>query len=334
MSALMAGGGAGCLVSCAVGELVIEVERVRGLRFDDGAPVRAASGVARFGAGWLIAQDDGTHAAWCRDGSITALRLFPPVEGLDTFSEHEGTKHLKPDLEAACEIDLGGRSAVVLLGSGSSPARCRGALVIEGVADEGGPAVYWADLTPLYHRAAEALGVAVADLNFEGLCTHGEELRWFNRGNGAAGIASASVDLECAALVDALRGLVPAGGVGVGPARAYDLGTAGGVELAVTDALALGGGHILVSTAAEDTPNAIDDGPVVGAALSILDAGHGVAHHGLVPEVDGVVHKIEGLAWHEGPPEPGATEARILAVVDADDIGVPSLELLLRLRWA
>ena len=33
------------------------------LRFHDGSPVRSASAIARFGAGWLIAQDDATAAA-------------------------------------------------------------------------------------------------------------------------------------------------------------------------------------------------------------------------------------------------------------------------------
>jgi hypothetical protein len=43
---------------------------------------------------------------------------------------------------------------------------------------------------------------------------------------------------------------------------AYDLGTADGVALAVTDALALPDGTVLVSAAAEDTPDPYEDGPV------------------------------------------------------------------------
>ncbi|WP_448638191.1 hypothetical protein [Geodermatophilus sp. URMC 63] len=41
----------------------VVVDGVRALRFDDGTPVRAASGIAPFGDGWLMAQDDATSAA-------------------------------------------------------------------------------------------------------------------------------------------------------------------------------------------------------------------------------------------------------------------------------
>jgi hypothetical protein len=85
-----------------VGAVRISVNRVRALHFDDGSPVTAASGIAPLGDGWLIAQDDATFAAWRRDESVTPVRLLPAEQGLDRFSEASGTKHLKPDLEAAC----------------------------------------------------------------------------------------------------------------------------------------------------------------------------------------------------------------------------------------
>ena len=50
-----------------MGEVVIEVERVRERVFADGSPVRSASGVARVAGGWLVVQDDGTHAALVLD---------------------------------------------------------------------------------------------------------------------------------------------------------------------------------------------------------------------------------------------------------------------------
>ena len=102
------------------------VDDVRALRFDDGTPVRAASGIAPLGDGWLIAQDDATHAAWRLGSAVTPVRLLPPVEGLDVFSEAEGTKHLKPDLEVACPAEVDGEPAVLLLGSGSTRRRMRG----------------------------------------------------------------------------------------------------------------------------------------------------------------------------------------------------------------
>ncbi len=337
----------------SMGELTIEVERVRELVFADGAPVRAASGVARFAGGWLVVQDDGTHAALVMpDGPVTPLRIFPPVEGLDHFAEHDGTKHLKPDLEAACEVPFSATPAVLVLGSGSTAARRRGAVVTwpdDSGNVIGGPSVTWADLGPLYERATAVLGLEPSQVNFEGLSvgrSGGGTLRWFNRGNGALGVGSASVEIDGRGLLDAIEGRRPAGEVAVGEPLWHELGTVAGVALSVTDAVSLGGGAILVSSAAEDTPNNVDDGPVVGTALSIVAGPElGVVHHGQVPLVSGQVPKIEGLALLQGPAPAdladladlagGAArgELRVLAVVDADDALIPSSELVLRVSW-
>jgi hypothetical protein len=96
----------------------VELAEVASLRFADDSPVRAASAITRYRDGWLIAQDDATHACWLRGGVGTPVRLLPAVDGSEVFAEAAGTKHLKPDLEAACPVPDG----VLLLGSGSIPA--------------------------------------------------------------------------------------------------------------------------------------------------------------------------------------------------------------------
>src|SRR6188472_1109800 len=98
------------------------------LRFADGTPVRAASGVARYGAGWLVVQDDATHGCLWESGTGRALRLVAPVEGHDTFEEVSGTKALKPDFEAVVTLPDG---RTLALGSGSTPARMRSVLLSE-----------------------------------------------------------------------------------------------------------------------------------------------------------------------------------------------------------
>ena len=298
------------------------VDDVRALRFDDGTPVRAASGIAPLGDGWLVAQDDATHGAWRRGDSITAVRLLPPVEGLDVFSEAEGTKHLKPDLEVACPAEVDGEPAVVLLGSGSTPRRMRGVLVRLG---DDGPAARDGDLGPLYERMAECLGVPMDQLNLEGASRHGGVLRWFQRGNLAGGVPSCSVDLPLRDVVDFLLGRGDPGAVRVGDRREYDLGEVEGVGLAVTDAVALPDGRTLLSAAAEDTPNAVDDGPVVATALALVDDVDVLAV-APIPEVGGHVHKVEGLAIRDVRGD----EVHLFAVVDDDDPTRPSTELALR----
>jgi hypothetical protein len=299
------------------GQVRISVGDVRALRFDDGTPVTAASAVAPLGDGWLVAQDDSTSAAWLRDGSVTPLRLLPPVEGHDRFSEAAGTKRLKPDLEVACPAEVDGEPAVLLLGSGSTARRTRGVLVR---AHDGRPVA--AELGPLYALVARRLGLDDGQLNLEGASRHGGTVRWFNRGNLAAGVRPGSVDVPLAALVDAVLDRTDAASVPVEQPRVYDLGEVAGVGLAVTDAVALPDGRLLLSAAAEDTPNAVDDGPVVAAALVLVE-GDDVLDVAAVPEVDGRVPKVEGLAVRSV--RDGAVH--LLAVVDDDDPTRPSTAL-------
>ena len=99
--------------------------------------------------------------------------------------------------------------------------------------------------------------------------------------------------------------------------------------LAVTDAIALPDGRTLLSAAAEDTPNAVDDGPVVAAALALVD-GETVLDIAALPEIGGRVHKVEGLALR------GIEDARVclLGVVDDDDPAAPSVQLELVVEFS
>lgn len=303
-----------------------EVTSWTSLRFDDGTPVRAASAIARLGPGWLVAQDDATHGAWWTPSSVQRLRLFPPVDGFDLFEPGDGTKALKPDLEAACEVDVDGVPGVLALGSGSTPRRMRAALVLDA---PGGVQVLVADLSPLYDAAAQALGLPDDQINFEGACRVGPALRWFNRGNQRAGVDSMSVDVDLATLV---RSVVAGGDVGRvvvrNPLR-YALGEVDGVGLTVTDAVVVGNGQILLSAAAEDTPNAVDDGPVVAAALALLE-GDRVAAIAPLAGPDLPAPKVEGLALRHT----GADALSLLAVVDDDDPQAASVGLEVRVAWS
>lgn len=284
------------------------------LRFADGTPVRAASAIAAYGDGWLIGQDDATHACWWRDGVGTPVRVVPAVEGHEVFSEAAGTKEHKPDLEAAVEVDGG----VLLLGSGSTPARMRAAVLRPDTTHVIG------DLGDLYARVAALLEVDAGVLNLEGACLVGSTLRWFQRGLPAIGVPTASVDVDLEALLDAITSGDGGSAVEVRAVRRYAITNDEGLALAVTDAVALPDGRVLVSAAAEDSPNAYDDGPVLGSALALLDGEVTVATT-MLPEPDGRVAKVEGLAVLAWADQGG----RLLATVDADDPEVPSAVLTL-----
>jgi hypothetical protein len=302
----------------------IELEHVERLRFEDGAPVRAASAVASWAGGYLVVQDDGTHAAWVTGTSVSAVRLLPAVEGREVFDEDAGTKHLKPDLEAACEVTVDDQPAVLAMGSGSSGQRMRWSLLR---LSDGRPRRVTADMTALYAVVAEALSVAPDELNLEGACVIDGALRWYQRGRPSAGLPSGSVDLDLDAALTAALGRAEPATVPVTSARRYDLGELAGVGLAVTDAVVLPGDRVLVSAAAEDSPNPRDDGPVVASALVRLD-GSAVADLSPLPLVEGAVSKVEGLLVLAADRE----SASLLAVVDVDDPDEPSLALRLRVR--
>jgi hypothetical protein len=303
----------------------IVLDGVRELRFGDGTPVRAASGVAPFGGGFLVAQDDATHAAWFREGRATPVRLVPARQGKETFDEASGTKHLKPDLEAACEVTTDGARGVLLLGSGSSPERMRWSLVHQR--DEGTDHRV-ADLAPLYDVVAGVLDVPLDLLNMEGACVLGTALRWYHRGMPSAGWPSRSVDLPLGAAVDAVLGRAAPADVPVTHPVTYHLGAVDDVGLAITDAIALPDGAVLVSAAAEDSPHPRDDGPVVASALALVRDGV-VGPVVELPRIRDEVSKVEGLMLVEV----GVGEARVLAVADADDPGTASVAVELRVRY-
>jgi hypothetical protein len=302
----------------------VVVEGARPLWFDDGTPVRAASAVVRLGDGWLVVQDDATHAAWVRTAETTRVRLVPPIGGLDVFSEAAGTKLAKPDFEAACPLTVDGLPAALVFGSGSHPARHRAALVVLDGAEVRSTS---ADVGPVHEAVAVALGIDPGDLNLEAACVRGGDVLLFQRGNRQLGVPDAVVPVALAPLVDAVRRGDPPD-VPVGSAATLDLGALAGAAVAVTDAIPLPDARVLLSVAAEDTPNAIDDGPVVAAGLVVVDGAVAV-DRAPFPMVAGAVPKVEGLALDRVL----ADGVRVVGVVDADDPALASLALTLRIRW-
>ncbi len=305
--------------------MYIEVVSFEPLWFDDGAPVRSASAAVPFAGGFLVVPDDATHAAWFRGPSVTAVRLLPPTGGHDLFSDATGTKHLKPDLEAACHLTVEDGPAALIMGSGSSPARMRWVLL---QLEHGDPRPRVADMTPLYASVADALSVRPEDLNMEGACVLGDVLRWYHRGLPSAGLHSGSVDMDLRTTVAAVLGRAEPTTVAVTGPRTYDLGAVAGVGLAITDVVALHDGTLLASAAAEDSSNPRDDGPVVASCLVRLDD-NTVTEVVPFPLVGGNIIKVEGLMVLEEHQD----GAQLLAVADVDNPDAASLATKIRIRF-
>jgi len=139
-------------------------------------------------------------------------------------------------------------------------------------------------------------------------------------------LPSASVDLDLTTALAAALGQGDAANVTVSNPRYYDLGTVEGVALAVTDVVALPGGALLASAAAEDSPNPRDDGPVVASALARLEDDL-VVQVVPLPDLDGRVIKVEGLMVLETHER----ETLLLAVAD-DDPEAASVATRIRVR--
>ena len=165
-------------------------------------------------------------------------------------------------------------------------------------------------------------------LNIEGAATVGADtVRLFQRGNGEAVgdllPCNASCDLSLSALLawlDDSSGVPPE----ITNIVSYDLGAAAGVALSFTDAAATPGG-VLYLAAAEDTPNAVDDGPVVGVAAGAITEAE--ARWALIRGEDGapLLDKAEGLVLDQADPRRG------WVVFDLDDPDRPSELAPLRL---
>jgi hypothetical protein len=256
------------------------------------ADVRAGSALVWHEGRLLVVQDDAASAAWVDVASGRTERLV--FEG--TGEQLEKSK--KPDFEVAF---LGPGRTATILGSGSSSRRRRAAVV-----DLDTNAVRIVDHGALFDSLENALGVVP---NLEGGVIWQHRLRLFHRGAGAD--RSATVDVNLALLAGEPPRILAV--------TWFDLGHVNEVPLHFTDATCIGD-RLVYLAVAEDTPNAIDDGPVVGAALGFLDDGGSTWTTLLEASGEASTRKVEGIAID---PKTGT----IYGVTDPDDPGKPA-ELL------
>ncbi|UQA61957.1 DUF6929 family protein [Polyangium aurulentum] len=251
--------------------------------------VRAGSAVVFCDGRLLLIQDDAHEAVWVDPRSRALERIA--LEG----SGERLPKPKKPDFEAAF---VGPGRAVTILGSGSAASRRRAVCIH---LDDG--AVRHHDCGGIFDALTARLG---ASPNVEGAILAGDVLRLFHRGAGP--IPSAVVDVPAAA--------IEGGEASILAFTLHDLGHAAGVPLHFTDAVTLGALSLYLAVA-EDTPNAIDDGPIAGAAVGLIEGES--ARFAILEEPDGrpTARKVEGIAI-----DPSSGETWL--VTDPDDPDRPA----------
>ena len=279
--------------------------------------VRAASGIVWFGDELALIQDDANFIALLDPVSSRARAIaLPPGEGgARLFDRDRGNKQFKLDLEACVTVELRGAPALLAFGSGSTARRevvARVSLV------EGEDAhVEIVELPRFYAALRDTSGFAGSEMNVEGAVILGDRLRLFSRGNGRSTgelvAIDASCDLDLAELLahlDAPRVVPPPIPMRV---RSYDLGAIDGVRLGFTDATVVGG-WVYYAAAAEASPDALEDGAVLGSVIGVLDEMH-APRYAVVTDAAGqrFAGKIEGIV--SDPSRLGC----LFAVADMDD---------------
>ncbi len=264
---------------------------------------RAGSGLVFHDGRLYVIQDDANAIVIVDPSSGDSSRL--PLEGEGEGEGDAIPKHEKPDFEAAF---LAPDNILFVVGSGSSPRRRRIARVSLETRN-----VTVEDFSPLYNELEKNIGITP---NIEGAVLLGDILRLFHRGSGSAPSVIVDVHADILFSIPQTTKILNV--------MEVDLGLARGVPLHFTDAAFIRD-RVVYLAAAEDTPNAIDDGPIVGAAVGIFHEGE--ARQVLLHEASGEpsVRKWEGITFDP-------TRGIFYAVTDPDDIEKPAELGILELK--
>lgn len=291
----------------------VKLSFIRELRLaeeiDGASYFHAASGLVLCGGIVHVVSDDSTALASFALADEKAGRVMRILARSAMPSEKAARKRLKPDFEVLVGLPpehclpFGG---LLAMGSGSTPARSAGAIVALD-SDGWARSAIEVDLeSSLYSK----LRSVFSEVNIEGGVWRDRRLLLFQRGN-ASDPTGAVVTFEMPCPASALQA-----GTANGMPDVYRLrlGSIDGVPLTLTDATLLDD-RILYLATAERTPNAYDDGSVLGSVLGVLSRDCEIAEQWrLDPPL-----KFEGIAAFRN-----GEHLEFLLVSDADDAAVPS----------
>ncbi len=271
----------------------------------------AASGLVCLNSFSYVVSDDELHLGVFRTENSKPGHLIRLFDGALPDSKRDRKKQ-KPDFEALTLLPPFWeypRGALLVLGSGSRRNRRMGALL--GLDAQGAMrgSSHVVDLSPIFAPLDDELQA----LNIEGAVVSGNELRLFQRGNGRHA-ENAIIRYELAAVLDALSS-EQCGSIKPSAINTLDLGQIDGIPYCFTDAAALPNGDMVFTAIAENTDDAYNDGPCMGAAIGIA------GNDGRLRWLRGLdrPYKVEGI---DARADGGVI--RLLLVTDADDAHIPA----------
>jgi hypothetical protein len=270
----------------------------------------SASGVEIIGPVAYVIGDDTPFVYLLDAATLTLLaqvRLFDTAE----FDTGRIPKSTKPDLEAMAALTWpDGRAGVLVLGSGSTPARETGWFV-----PVSGAAPLRLNLAPLYALLRPHLALG-AVLNLEAAATSTTELLLFQRTVGRAD-GALLFRLPLAAVLAFVLG-TGGGRAPVVQPLAFQLPAIAGRPAGFSGATFVDD-LLFVTASVEDTADAVLDGAVLGSFIGVVNLEAQTAAFAHLAWADGRAYrgKVEGLAVRRAL-APGRWE---LLLVTDDDAG-------------
>lgn len=277
----------------------------------------SASGLVRVSDHLYIVADDEIHLACldARDPATSAIRLVRFGQGA-LPEDAASRKAAKPDTELLIHLPAdrpGERDRLLLLGSGSRPARERAFMIALQPDGALADAAREVSLEKLYAPLRERFG----ELNLEAGDVADGRLHLFQRAHGSQP-SNGHVTYDARAFVAWLDEPMtnPPLPLSIEP---LDLGAVDRVPLGISDAASRPGGGFVFTAVAEDTNDAYNDGACVGSVVGWVD------EDGRVRACEPLqgAPKVEGIAYAGG--------SRLWLVTDADDPARPSE--LLEVEW-
>lgn len=274
--------------------------------------VRAASGLDWFAGRLAIIQDDANFVALLDPAqNLCQVITLPAGYGnLRQFDDQRGNKKWKLDLEACLTIP-GRPEQFLAFGSGSAPGRD---WLVRIEADTLAVTLY--QLSDFYHQLRHTPHFSGRELNLEGVVwLPNGRLRFFQRGNGRPPAIDATAEVSWSHFWAHIQDPSNTPPPPLENIRQYDLGQLDGCRLTFTDATQHNG-QVYFTASAEDSPDAVQDGPVVGSVLGRI-ASDGAAEWWRLcnPAGQPITDKVEGLVLD--PHQPG----RGYLTIDPDDPG-------------